>query len=1050
MLFRAVAISDPRIVDKSRREKRSPQWCWLTFTFHSVRGMLVYAFVSERKAMLLRIFGLLDEPTWWHLNRIPAGGGIGLAEVLAENIPHARHMEFFLDDKPLVSFHAEELMQRWKDGSGRLIAKPAGSCPRYQPAPQLSLTTIAGPDAGRTYPLTRQGLSVGRSESRAQVRDPWLSAHEFDIRLSSNGTLVSPLGRPEFLWESGDPYAVGSSQFAVHRGPGQALTTPKVPAAFEIDPGQAPSPPNVMLQVIGATAPLVIGIVLMVVTGMWYFLLFSGISVIIAAVMITQYRRARQRFLERIRLTLDATAQEMRQCVYAPDQISRALSASVEDSLSLTGPQPKQPVLYLGFGIRRARLAQAQQDQRWEHYLAARAPIIVTLEPEHRTIITGDPSSLRSIKNWCIAQLLRHAKATGGGLMVDQQHEAGPPQALIDTEVSTETSLPQLIFTKQTHISPDENTTIFNLTDHTIHGALKATEIEPLGISSATLQKIREGLAFDQPALPLGSQYLVLSPRTMLASAAEELTTDVATGSMGLVVDLVKDGPHLLITGTTGSGKSELLLTVLAGLIERYPPAEVSMILLDFKGGASFNVLAPLPHVMSVETNHIAATSFRSLDAITAELLRRERLFAEYEVPDYVAFRRSYPELMLPRLIVAIDELRVLVDTNGDAAASLARLAATGRSLGFHLIIATQRIQGAVSTDMRANIGAVMSLRTATEHDSWEVLGTGDAYRISPTTPGRAFYKTGAGQPQLFQTSCYLLDDEPVKLIMADLQNQERLTKTTDWNNLTHQLCIRAAHLPVADPVIMPVLPPEVLSKDLATQHRISPPYEVIGLVDDPANCSQYPLTLGPVTGLNDRTVLTDSVAWVGTPDSGIVPASRMVCQHVLQRLEHKVLLDGGQSRSNHNGWDTYLHASEASPEALRDLTQQFTTLLSQDQHMTIVITDWGSWATRMVTGHFQGFEDLLMQLLRQYSVGLTLYIFGARELAGGRMIGMIPERLYLPFNSSAEHRMIWPKLISVPSIAGRAVLITADQELGGLAVQLSYDEPLRCAMAEE
>src|SRR5699024_9690664 len=146
---------------------------------------------------------------------------------------------------------------------------------------------------------------------------------------------------------------------------------------------------------------------------------------------------------------------------------------------------------------------------------------------------------------------------------------------------------------------------------------------------SEQLRILRVGLSCDQPALPLSSQYLVLSPKTMLASAAEELTTDVATGSMGLVVDLVKDGPHLLITGTTGSGKSELLLTVLAGLIERYPPAEVSMILLDFKGGASFNVLAPLPHVMSVETNHIAATSFRSLDAITAELLRRERLFAE-------------------------------------------------------------------------------------------------------------------------------------------------------------------------------------------------------------------------------------------------------------------------------------------------------------------------------------------------------------------------------------------------------------------------------------
>src|SRR5699024_11543491 len=78
--------------------------------------------------------------------------------------------------------------------------------------------------------------------------------------------------------------------FLLHRGTGKPLNAPKTPSSFEIQPGQAPSPPNVVLQVIGAAAPLAIGIVLMVMTGMWYFLLFAGISVIIAAVMIMQYR----------------------------------------------------------------------------------------------------------------------------------------------------------------------------------------------------------------------------------------------------------------------------------------------------------------------------------------------------------------------------------------------------------------------------------------------------------------------------------------------------------------------------------------------------------------------------------------------------------------------------------------------------------------------------------------------------------------------------------------------------------------------------------------
>lgn len=988
--------------------------------------------------MLLQIFGLLPQPTWWHLNRIPVQGGTALAEILAANLTHTQDLEFYSDGAPLTSLHADALIRRWADSVGQLVAKPAGSIPRHQPAPQLALVATAGPDSGRIFPLSRRRLSVGRSGSRAQVRDPWLSAHEFDIRLSSNGTVVTPVDQPEFLWESGEPYAAGATRFTLHRGDGQPLMTPKPPGIFAIQPGQPPSPPNVVLQVIGAAAPLLIGIVLMVVTGMWYFLLFSGISVILAAVMITQYRRARKQFIHQIRLALESAANDIRRCVYAPHQISQALRASEHDPLSLTGPQPEHPVLYLGTGLRKATLDQMQQTQRWDDHLTGTVPIVVTLQPGHRIFVVGDPASLRPVKNWCVAQLLRHAKATDGGLMLDQRQYAGAPQVLVDDDVDTTSALPQLIFTAQSRGLPDENTTTIDLTAHTVEGAMTVTALDTLGISTPTLQRFSQEIGLHQPDDFLSLQHLALSPTTMQGCAADELTTVVGTGTLGLAVDIVADGPHLLITGTTGSGKSELLLTVLVGMVERYPPTEVSMILLDFKGGSSFNVLEPLPHTMSVETNHVAESSFRSLDAIAAELHRRERLFAKYQVPDYVSFRRSHPTAVLPRLVVAIDELRVLVDDNDDAANALARLAATGRSLGFHLIIATQRTQGAVSADIRANIGAIMSLRTATEHDSWEILGTGDAFRISPATPGRAYYKTGAGQPQLFQTARYLLDDEPVQLIPHSDRVSEQLNLTTNWDALIQELCHRAIHLPVADPVILPALPEDVRSAALATQHQLAPPNEVIGLVDDPANCSQYPLTLGPKSARDDVAVLSNSVAWVGTADSGVETTLATVCQHVQQRPERKFFLDGGRLMRSENSWDTYLHVSDAAPDALQEMVQHLTVLLTEEQHTTVVITDWGSWATQMVTGHFQGFEDLLIQLLRQHVSVLRLYVFGARELAGGRLIAMIPDRLYLPMNSSSEHKMIWPKLVSVPAIKARAVLVTAEHATGGLVVQLS------------
>lgn len=99
--------------------------------------------------------------------------------------------------------------------------------------------------------------------------------------------------------------------------------------------------------------------------------------------------------------------------------------------------------------------------------------------------------------------------------------------------------------------------------------------------------------------------------------------------------------------------------------------------------------------------------------------------------------------------------------------------------------------------------------------------------------------------------------------------------------------------------------------------------------------------------------------------DSGIETAIATVCQHVQQRPGRTAFLDGGQYMHSENGWDTYLHVSDAAPDALERLVKQLTVQLSEEQDTTVVITDWGSWANQMVTGHFRGFEDLLIQLLR-------------------------------------------------------------------------------------
>uniref|UniRef100_UPI001916297E FtsK/SpoIIIE domain-containing protein n=1 Tax=Cellulomonas citrea TaxID=1909423 RepID=UPI001916297E len=179
-----------------------------------------------------------------------------------------------------------------------------------------------------------------------------------------------------------------------------------------------------------------------------------------------------------------------------------------------------------------------------------------------------------------------------------------------------------------------------------------------------------------------------------------------------LEIDLVRDGPHLLIGGTTGSGKSELLVTLVTAVALRYPPDRVAMLLVDFKGGTGVGAAAGMPHVLEHLCDLAPAQATRTLTGLTAELRRRERLLADAGAADLADLdprSRQTP----PRLLVVIDEFRALLDEVPEAGSVLARLAAQGRALGVHLVLATQRPAGAVGPDLRANVSARLCLRVA-------------------------------------------------------------------------------------------------------------------------------------------------------------------------------------------------------------------------------------------------------------------------------------------------------------------------------------------------
>ena len=225
---------------------------------------------------------------------------------------------------------------------------------------------------------------------------------------------------------------------------------------------------------------------------------------------------------------------------------------------------------------------------------------------------------------------------------------------------------------------------------------------------------------------------------------APALSAVLGVGARGPVrADLVADGPHALLAGTTGSGKSELLISWLVQLALSRAPDHLTLVLVDYKGGAAFGPLAGLPHTAGVLTDLDPAGTQRALSSLEAEVRRRERILAAHGAKDLSCLP---PQVVVPDLVVAVDEFATLAGEHAEVLESLVRIAAQGRSLGIHLILATQRPQGAVSPAIRANTSLRVCLRVLDAADSRDVLGHDGAARIGHH-PGRVLV-SGAGGAQ--------------------------------------------------------------------------------------------------------------------------------------------------------------------------------------------------------------------------------------------------------------------------------------------------------------
>ena len=503
-------------------------------------------------------------------------------------------------------------------------------------------------------------------------------------------------------------------------------------------------------------------------------------------------------------------------------------------------------------------------------------------------------------------------------------------------------------------------------------------------------------------------------------------------------LDLATDGPHVLVAGTTGSGKSELLRALVVSLAAHNRPEHLSFVLIDYKGGAAFRECAELPHTAGVVTDLDDRLAERALTSLRAELRRRERVLAEAGVTDHAGYletpaSRDEP---LPRLVVVVDEFRALAEELPDFVDGMVRLAALGRSLGVHLVMATQRPAGVVTADIKANLNLRIALRVRDRTDSDDVIDCADAAAIDPRTPGRALSRTGDGSLTAFQAAhlgAAWTAPAPAGIEVHDVRwGAPRAHEPVGEVEHRHpsELARVVAAVTEACQVIgarpaarawLPPLPPVV--EGLGPEPSSPGHRAAIGLVDRPDRQVQEPLVLD----------LREPGLWgvVGAPGSGRTTALLALARSLAAELDpsqlHVYAVSGGGLATLEDLPHCGAHVEHGDLGRLERLVARLATEVagrrralsasgcptfeewrrstpSPSAHVLVLVDDWDLLLHQAESVEHAGLTDRLLGLLREgEAVGLKAVLAGERALLVGRVASALTHRVLLRLADRAD-----------------------------------------------
>lgn len=511
------------------------------------------------------------------------------------------------------------------------------------------------------------------------------------------------------------------------------------------------------------------------------------------------------------------------------------------------------------------------------------------------------------------------------------------------------------------------------------------TPLRVEGVSASQAAAIAAALAMRAQSTlgigPASAEPVLLGPLLTAAPAARHgglpAVIGLAAGAPA-VIDLVADGPHAVVAGVTGSGKSELLITWILALCATHTTEQVTFLLADFKGGTAFDGLTGVPHVTGVITDLDGAGARRAIESLRAELRRREAAIAGSGARDILD-----PRVSLPRLIVVVDEFAALLGDHPELHAVFADIAARGRALGIHLVLGTQRATGVIRENLLANCPLRLSLRVTDAGDSRMLLGTAEASRLpgGPAGRGHAFVlRAGDAAPQ--QVRIALSEPGDVAAVAAV---PPRIAPTRPW---------------------LPSLPRRITLNEL-TSSLPGTKTIVLGLGDEPQRQRQEAVSLA----IGDPALLV-----LGGPGSGISNVLDLVAAQAPGPVVRVPADPEGL-------WDAVAGLAERPPAA----------------GSVVLIDDLDAMAVRLPSEYAQVMLERLETTLRRATGDRVLVVAGAHRSTGvvPRLADLFGQRLVLRYATRLDHAAAGgePATFHPDACPGRG-------RLGALELQIAVAPP--------